>query len=82
MLKQVRAGSWIYGSFSTWVGHPEKNRAWDLLAATRKKLEEAGVTIVRPASTEPFRLRAVEMLKEKYIPEWGKAWDEFSALAK
>lgn len=47
-----------------------------------KKLEEVGVTIVRPASTEPFRLRAVEMLKEKYIPEWGKAWDEFSALAK
>jgi TRAP-type transport system periplasmic protein len=47
-----------------------------------KKLEEAGVTIVRPASTETFRLRAVEMLKEKYIPEWGKYWEEFSALAK
>jgi TRAP-type transport system periplasmic protein len=47
-----------------------------------KKLEEAGVAIVRPASTEPFRVRAVEMLKEKFIPEWGKAWDEFSALAK
>lgn len=40
VLPRIRAGSWIYGTFSTWVGHPEKNRAWDLLAGTRKKLEE------------------------------------------
>ncbi|MCP5141536.1 MAG: glycoside hydrolase [Chromatiales bacterium] len=25
------AGSWVYGTFSTWVGHRDKNRAWDML---------------------------------------------------
>ncbi|MQY50547.1 glycoside hydrolase [Rhodocyclus tenuis] len=25
------AGSWVYGSFSTWIGDPAKNRAWELL---------------------------------------------------
>ncbi len=39
-LPRIRAGSWISGTFSTWIGHPEKNKAWDLLASTRKKYEE------------------------------------------
>jgi tripartite ATP-independent transporter DctP family solute receptor len=47
-----------------------------------KKLGEAGVNVITPPSIEPFRQRAVEQLREKYIPEWGKYWEEFSALAK
>jgi len=39
-LPRVHAGSWIYGSFSTWVGHPEKNRAWELLERTRCRLSD------------------------------------------
>jgi alpha-amylase/alpha-mannosidase (GH57 family) len=31
-LEKLCAGSWVYGSFSTWVGHADKNKAWDLLA--------------------------------------------------
>jgi len=34
-LPGLAAGSWVYGSFSTWIGAPEKNRAWDLLAAAK-----------------------------------------------
>lgn len=30
-LEQLCAGSWVYGSFSTWIGQKDKNRAWDLL---------------------------------------------------
>jgi alpha-amylase/alpha-mannosidase (GH57 family) len=37
-LKSVVAGSWIYGNLATWIGHPEKNRAWELLAAARRML--------------------------------------------
>lgn len=33
-LNEVRAGSWIYGTFSTWIGHTEKNRGWELLTKT------------------------------------------------
>ena len=31
-LRQVAAGSWVYGTLSTWIGEPDKNRGWDMLA--------------------------------------------------
>ncbi|HAL87095.1 MAG TPA: glycoside hydrolase [Deferribacteraceae bacterium] len=34
-LGKIRAGSWIYGNFTTWLGHREKNEAWRLLNAAR-----------------------------------------------
>jgi alpha-amylase/alpha-mannosidase (GH57 family) len=30
-LSHVVAGSWVYGTFSTWIGEPDKNRGWDML---------------------------------------------------
>jgi len=30
-LPKMVAGSWVYGTFSTWIGDKDKNRAWDLL---------------------------------------------------
>jgi alpha-amylase/alpha-mannosidase (GH57 family) len=30
-LPEVSAGSWVYGSFSTWIGSADKNLGWDLL---------------------------------------------------
>ncbi len=30
-LSEISAGSWVYGSFSTWIGSVDKNRGWDLL---------------------------------------------------
>ena len=48
-LPTLCPGSWVYGSFSTWIGDRDKNRAWDLLieakkaydAVTRKKRFDA-----------------------------------------
>jgi alpha-amylase/alpha-mannosidase (GH57 family) len=34
-LPRLHPGSWIHGTFSTWIGHPEKTAAWQLLAAVR-----------------------------------------------
>ena len=34
-LPRLVAGSWVYGDFTTWMGHPDKNRAWDLLCAAK-----------------------------------------------
>ena len=34
-LPHLVAGSWIYGTFSTWIGDPDKNRAWDLLCEAK-----------------------------------------------
>jgi alpha-amylase/alpha-mannosidase (GH57 family) len=36
--EQLHSGSWVDGSFTTWIGDPVKNRAWDLLAAARQTL--------------------------------------------
>ncbi len=34
-LKRLHPGSWINGNFDTWVGHPQKNAAWELLFQTK-----------------------------------------------
>ena len=35
-LPELVAGSWVYGTFSTWIGDKDKNRAWDLLCAAKQ----------------------------------------------
>ena len=31
VLPRLVAGSWVYGTFSTWVGDPDKNKGWQML---------------------------------------------------
>ncbi|MGH8635641.1 MAG: hypothetical protein ACREUX_04905 [Burkholderiales bacterium] len=38
-LERIVAGSWVYGSFSTWIGSHDKNRAWDLLCAAKRSFD-------------------------------------------
>jgi len=35
-LDGIVAGSWVYGTFSTWIGNPDKNTAWDLLVEAKR----------------------------------------------
>ncbi len=39
-LPAICAGSWVYGSFSTWIGSPDKNRGWDYLTAAKVVFDE------------------------------------------
>lgn len=34
-LDKITAGSWVYGTFSTWIGEKDKNRAWDMLVEAK-----------------------------------------------
>jgi alpha-amylase/alpha-mannosidase (GH57 family) len=34
-LPALTAGSWVFGTLSTWIGHADKNRAWDLLCEAK-----------------------------------------------
>jgi alpha-amylase/alpha-mannosidase (GH57 family) len=34
------AGSWVYGTFSTWIGSKDKNLAWDLLVEAKQTYDE------------------------------------------
>ncbi len=38
-LPRVVTGSWVYGTLSTWIGSPDKNRAWDLLCAAKSSYD-------------------------------------------
>lgn len=35
-LTEIVAGSWVYGTFSTWIGEKDKNHAWDMLVEAKK----------------------------------------------
>ncbi len=39
-LPHVVAGSWVYGTFSTWIGDKEKNHGWDLLCAAKRMYDD------------------------------------------
>ena len=43
-LPRLCAGSWVYGSFSTWIGEQDKNRAWDLLVEAKLAYDEVIAT--------------------------------------
>src|SRR5207237_5353777 len=43
-LERLHSGSWINADFRIWIGHPEKNRAWDLVARARRALIANGRT--------------------------------------
>lgn len=38
-LPGICAGSWVYGTFSTWIGSPDKNRGWDLLCEAKRSYD-------------------------------------------
>src|ERR1700704_397374 len=49
-LHHLHTGSWIGASLDTWIGDPEHNVAWDLLAETRSWLEDQSK--LRPKDSE------------------------------
>ncbi|RMF82353.1 MAG: glycoside hydrolase, partial [Nitrospirae bacterium] len=40
-LGRLHPGSWIHGNFDIWIGHPEKNLAWDWVARAAQEVETA-----------------------------------------
>jgi len=40
-LPALCAGSWVYGTFSTWIGSEDKNRGWDYLSAAKEAYDTA-----------------------------------------
>lgn len=35
-LPKMMGGSWVYGSYSTWIGDKDKNHGWDLLSQAKQ----------------------------------------------
>jgi len=66
-LPALRAGSWIGANLDTWVGHPEKNRAWAVLARARRALE---VAARRDGPDHPPLKEAREHLLKAEASDW------------
>ncbi|GAB4288120.1 MAG: hypothetical protein Kow0096_00280 [Thiohalomonadaceae bacterium] len=56
-LSQLVAGSWVYGTFSTWIGEVDKNHAWDLLGDAKRAFDAA----VAAGRLRGDRLREAEL---------------------
>lgn len=61
---QLHSGSWVDGSFTTWIGDPVKNRAWDLLTQARQTLADC------PEATEENNPEAWEALYAAEGSDW------------
>ncbi|MSQ67502.1 MAG: glycoside hydrolase [Gammaproteobacteria bacterium] len=57
-LPPVVAGSWVYGTLSTWVGEADKNRAWELLVCAKQRYDEQAADLQR----DPARAARAEAL--------------------
>jgi alpha-amylase/alpha-mannosidase (GH57 family) len=53
-LERLAPGSWIHGTFDTWAGHKEKNRAWELIYQTRRDVDHFRGEIL-PETAERIR---------------------------
>ncbi|PLX65851.1 MAG: glycoside hydrolase [Denitrovibrio sp.] len=73
---KIRAGSWIYANFTTWMGHDEKNEGWRLLADAHRRFQKRKDSLENTEQIE----------KELHIAEgsdwfWWYGDDHFSLQA-
>jgi len=62
-LVRLASGSWIRSDFTTWIGHPEENQAWELLKQTRAEVitDEIETALAQPQ--EPLSDLVRELLR-------------------
>ncbi|MBI4436207.1 MAG: glycoside hydrolase [Candidatus Omnitrophica bacterium] len=63
-LSSIFPGSWIAGNFRIWIGHPEKNTAWEYLEKARKE-------ILNFSGPEPARQEAQQSLYAAEGSDWN-----------
>ncbi|GKS68515.1 alpha-amylase/alpha-mannosidase, GH57 family [Nitrosomonas sp. PY1] len=66
-LNKLTAGSWVYGTFSTWIGDYEKNSAWDLLCAAKRCFDQ---TMESNVLTEEEKELAIRQLSSCESSDW------------
>ena len=64
-LPRLHPGSWIFGTFDTWVGHPDKNRAWELIFDTRRDYDH---------HKESLSQEAKEQITEHFLTSECSDW--------
>ena len=75
-LPKLSAGSWVYGTLSTWIGDAEKNRAWDLLCTAKQAYDQA-----YPRLSEPERTAATAQLAICESSDWFWWFGDYNPAA-
>ena len=58
-FNEIVAGSWVFGTFSTWIGDKDKNRAWDMLVDAKKVYDR--VVSDGRLSAEQYELAKIQL---------------------
>lgn len=58
-LSHLVSGSWVYGSFSTWIGCADKNHAWDLLAEAKAAFDKKIGSLKKADAEKATRMLAI-----------------------
>lgn len=53
-VPKLVAGSWVYGTFSTWIGDPDKNRGWEMLHEAKVTFDQ----VVKAGALDEQQLEA------------------------
>lgn len=78
MLPQLVAGSWVYGTFSTWIGDADKNRGWDLLCAAKLAFDRA---MASGELTDSQREQATQQLAACEGSDWFWWFGDYNPAA-
>ncbi len=57
-LTHIHPGSWINANYGIWIGHPEENRAWEMVADAKKVLFQKKDSV----SEDSFKMAYKELL--------------------
>ncbi len=64
-LTEIAPGSWINANFDIWIGHKEKNRAWELIFETKAEFEK------QKAKLDRFR---IEKITKEFLIAQSSDW--------
>jgi alpha-amylase/alpha-mannosidase (GH57 family) len=74
-LHNIFPGSWINGNYAIWIGHPEENLAWDLVAHAREAAVNGNQLVAAALqSGEPSTDATAEMICRSLYAAEGSDW--------
>lgn len=79
-LTRLAAGSWIRADFTTWIGHPEDNVAWQMLYQARHDCITSEVKDALANPQEPLSNLVQELLRAEGSDWFWWFGDEHSSL--
>ena len=75
-LDKIVAGSWVYGTFSTWIGEKDKNRAWDMLIEAKQVYDKK---ITSGLLSEQQKQQAIMQLATCESSDWFWWFGEYNS---